>query len=244
MILKKAFDSVSHACLLQKLQSLGIAGDLWLSIMDYLNDRKMVSIVQGAKSSFRDVRYGVPQGSVLGLILFSLFCNDLLDIIQDEKVDIEMFADDTTINAMGQNPDIVANTLNNILKKLSIWCLKNSLTPHLGKTEYVLLGCPKFKGPFQKIRFGNATIKRVYSKSCLGLKIDSGLKWNIHTQDLVKSLTQKLNVLKSFYFLPLQARLEFYYRVIIPSITYGILIWGSVGKSIFDKLERIHTRAA
>ena len=93
-----------------------------------------------------------------------MFCNDLPDIIQDEEVDIEMFADDTTIYAMGQNPDIVANTLNNILKKLSIWCLKNSSTPHLAN------------GPFQEIRFGNATIKRVYSKSCLGLKIDSGLK--------------------------------------------------------------------
>ena len=147
----------------------------------------MVMIVQGAKSSCRDVRYGVPQGSVLGPILFSLLiCNDLPHIIQDEEVDIEMFADDTTIYAMGQNPDIVANTLNNILKKLSIWCLKNSSTPHLAN------------GPFQEIRFGNATIKRVYSKSCLGLKIDSGLKWNIHTQDLVKSFTQKLNLLKSF----------------------------------------------
>ena len=135
----------------------------------------MVMIVQGAKSSCRDVRYGVPQGSVLGPILFSLLiCNDLPHIIQDEEVDIEMFADDTTIYAMGQNPDIVANTLNNILKKLSIWCLKNSLTAHLGKTEYMLLGCPKFNGPFQEI--GNAGIKRMYYKSCLGLKIDSGLK--------------------------------------------------------------------
>ena len=111
------------------------------------------------------MRYAVPQGSVLGPILFSLLiCNDLPHIIQDEEVDIEMFSDDTTIYAMGQNPDIVANTLNNILKKLSIWCLKNSSTPHLAN------------GPFQEIRFGNATIKRVYSKSCLGLKIDSGLK--------------------------------------------------------------------
>ena len=80
----------------------------------------MVTIVQGAKSSCRDVRYGVPQGSVLGPILFSLLiCNDLPHIIQDEEVDIEMFADDTTICAICQNPDIVANILNNILKKLS-----------------------------------------------------------------------------------------------------------------------------
>ena len=122
----------------------------------------MVTIVQGAKSSCHNVRYGVPQGSVICSILFSLFCNDLPDIIQDEEVDIEMFADDTTIYAIGQNPDIVANTLNNIFKKLSIWCLKRSLTAQLGKTEYMLLGCPKFNGPFQEIRFRNATIKRMY----------------------------------------------------------------------------------
>jgi hypothetical protein len=74
--------------------------------------------------------------------------------------------------------------------------------------------------------------------------VDSCLKWDVHALEVVESFNKKLNLLKSFHFLPLQARLDFYFKVILPSITYGILIWGSVGKTIFDNLERIHIRAA
>ena len=123
--------------------------------------------------------------SVLGPNLFSLFCNDLPDIIQDEEGKIEMYADDTTIYTAGPTPDIIANTLNRILQNLSNWCSKNLLTPHLGNTEYILLGCSEFIGPLQEIKFANGSIKQVYSKTRLGLEIDSGLKWTIHTPELV-----------------------------------------------------------
>lgn len=111
---------------------MGIAGDIWLWIRDYLKNRKIATIVNGSKSSSREVKFGVPQGSVLGPILFSLFCNDLPDIIQDEEGEIEMYADDTTIYVISPTPDNVANTLNIILHKLSNWCLENALTSHMG----------------------------------------------------------------------------------------------------------------
>jgi hypothetical protein len=171
----------------------------------------------GVKSSM-----GFPQGSVLGPILFSLFCNDLPDITKDVDDETEMYADDTTIYAVGKTPDIVANSLNSILHKLSIWCQDNLLTPHLGKTEYMLLGCSNFTGPFQDIRFAGGSIKQVHSKLSLGVKIDSGLKWNLHTSELVLSFNSKLSLLKPLYFLPKQAKLDFYFKVIIPSITYGV----------------------
>ena len=87
---------------------------------------------------------------------------------------------------------------------------------------------------------------QVQSKTCLGLKIDSCLKWDIHTSELMVSYNRKLNLLKSFYFLPIQGRLDFYFKVILPSITYGIPIRGSVGKTAFwyCRLEKIHIRAA
>ena len=80
---------------------------------------------------------------------------------------------------------------------------------------------PRFKGPV--------------NKELNGMSI---------TSKLMVSYNRKLNLLKSFYFLPIQARLYFYFKVILPSITYGILIWGSVGKTVFDRLEKIHIRAA
>ena len=94
---RKAFDSISHHVLLQKLQGVGVSGDLWSWIKDYLTNRSQVSIVNSCRSESMPVKFGVPQGSVLGPTLFSLFCNDLFDITNSEEGEIHMYADDTTI---------------------------------------------------------------------------------------------------------------------------------------------------
>ena len=79
-------------------------------------------------------------------------------------------------------------------------------------------------------------IKQVFSTSCLGIEIDCRVKWDIHVTGLITSFSQKLNLLKSFYFLP--TRLDFYYKVILPSAICGIIVWGSVSKTLFESLER------
>ena len=84
------------------------------------------------------MKYGVPQGSVLGPTLLSLFCNDLPDIAEGEGV-LQMSADDTTIYTTAASLDKVAEKLNDILEKLCEWCCRNQLSPHPGKTEYMLL---------------------------------------------------------------------------------------------------------
>ena len=136
---RKAFDSLPHNILLYKLQSLGIAGDLWCWIRDYLTDRHQatVTVVNGCKKESMPVRFGVPQGSVLGPLLFSIFCNDLPDVVADENEDIEMYADDTTLYVVARTHDEVAIMLNKTLKKLYEWCCLNGLSPHPGKTEYM-----------------------------------------------------------------------------------------------------------
>lgn len=94
----QALDTVSHSLLLQKLQGLGIAGELSSWIKDCLANHSQVTIVNGCTSERRMVRYEVTQGSVLGPTLFSLFCNDLPDTAEGEGV-LQMFTDDTTIYA-------------------------------------------------------------------------------------------------------------------------------------------------
>ena len=82
------------------------------------------------------------------------------------------------------------------------------------------------------------------TNGCLGLEIDCHLKWHKHVTELTKIFSQKLSLLRSLYFLPVKARLDFYFKVILPSVLYVLIIWGSCNKTLFNTLERIHIRAA
>ena len=102
------------------------------------------------------------------------------------------------------------------------WACLNGLSPHPGKTEYVILGRGKLIGPIQDIRFGDNIIKRVLVSRCLGLEIDDQLNWNGKVSEVIKAFTRNLNVLKSLYLLPVKGREAFYFKVIIPFVTYCI----------------------
>ena len=207
----------------------------------------LYTTINGCQSQAMPVTFGVPQGSVLGPTLFSLFCNDLPDITEgiDGDPQLHMYADDTTVYVSAPTFDLVASKLNEVLARLYTWCCENCLTPHPTKTEYMLLsGRGQLTGPKQAIKMGDYVIEEVVSTRCLGVQIDNALKWDHHVSELAKSFTQKLNLLKSLYFLPRQARTDFYFGVILPSVTYGMLVWGSCGQTFFSNLESIHVRAA
>ena len=127
---RKAFDYISHHVLLNKFQAVGVAGDLWCWIKDYLADRSQATVVNSFQSETLPVKFGVPQGSVLGPTLFSLFCNDLPDIVEDCDDEIHIYADDTTIYVAASSPDMVAVVLNVIIQKLYDWCCFKRLIPH------------------------------------------------------------------------------------------------------------------
>ena len=202
----------------------------------------ILTIATGYESETLHVKYGVPQGSVLGPLLFSIFCNDLPDIAEDET--ISMYAGDTTLYVCENNHDAAIMAVNKILVKLYAWCCHNSLTPHPGKTEYMILGQRRFIGPLQDLKLGSSSIKRVRVSRCLGLEVDDQLKWNSHVTELIRSFTQKLNLLRSLHFLLVRAKMDFYFKVIIPFVTYGLLVWGACGETLMDELERVHVRAA
>ena len=142
----------------------------------------------------------MPQESVLGPILFSLFCNDLPDICVNNEGDIFMYADDTMhpVCRIGPTHDLVCLALNKVLLALQNWCNSNLLTPHPGKTEYMILSRSNFTEPLRSIKLGNHCIRQVEKSRCLGVEIDNKLKWKAHVNEIIKSFAQKISTLSTY----------------------------------------------
>ena len=133
----KAFDTVSHNILLQKLNDLGIRGDIWLWLKNYLTERRQFVKINGSDSDTHIIAHRVPQGSVLGPTLFSLFTNDLPKSLRSAET--YLYADDTTIYCVAETMDLLTNTLNNVLAELHERCDRNSMVPHLEKCKAMIM---------------------------------------------------------------------------------------------------------
>ena len=137
---------VSHATLATKLRrDFGITGMLLDWLKSYLSERRQFTVLNGTKSDMLPVSIGIPQGSVLGPTLFTVFTNDLPSSVQSGS--LYMFADDTTVFCIGNSADMAITQLNKALQEVYIWCLDNQLTPHPGKNEAMLLSAGNPMGP-------------------------------------------------------------------------------------------------
>ena len=129
----KAFDTVSHNILRQKLNYLGIRGDIWLWLKNYLIKLRQFVRINGCDSDTHIITHGVPQGSVLGPTLFSLLTNYLPKSLR--SVETYLYADDTTIYCIAETMDLLTNSVNNVLAELQEWCDRNSTVPHPEKCK-------------------------------------------------------------------------------------------------------------
>ena len=241
---KKAFDGVSHAILEMKLKrDFGISGSLLGWIKSYLNGRQQFTAVNGSTSEMTPISFGIPQGSVLGPTLFTLFTNDLPSSVSSGSV--FMFADDTTVYCISETAEKSIVQLNSALRELNEWCLINRLTPHPSKSEAMLISRKNPSINIPSIFIGNSTIEWVPKSRLLGMIVDEKLTWTPHMLELKKSFANKLGLLKKSRFLPRNVRQDLYFKIILPSVTYGLILWGSCCNSdLFQSLERLHCRAA
>ena len=237
---KKAFDSVCHDVLKRKLKNYGFEGKLFAMLENYLKDRRQYVVVNGKSSTTEVVKYGVPQGSLLGPRLFSIHVNDLPEVPSQGQ--IEMFADDTEYYCVGKTEDEVLSALQVGINEISAWCSRNSLTIHPDKSEIMILSRRKFIGPMKAVKLENKVIKVVNESKCLGVTIDSKLKWKTQVKNAASSMNVKLKQIKRFRSLSPQTLEKIYFQGILPGSTYGIAVWGS-GASL-EALEKVHRRAA
>lgn len=187
----KAFDTVPHDLLLRKLDFYGIRGIIHEWFADYLANRSHTTMIDGQKSSTANVVMGVPQGSVLGPILFLLFVNDLPNF-SDILTSI-LFADDANLYLKGDDPSNLILTANIELFKLYDWCIANRISMNSLKTYYLLFGnIPPKNLPPLTIKSGASyeIIKRANNVKFLGIFYDENMSFKSHIHHLVQRISR------------------------------------------------------
>ena len=136
--LQKAFDTVDHVILCKKLEAMGIASVDWFR--SYLSNRTQLVSVNQVESDPLNVTCGVPQGSILGPLLFLCYVNDMASSVDCKLL---LYADDSALIVSGKDTDFIANKLSHELESCRQWLVDNKLSLHLGKTECILFGSKK-----------------------------------------------------------------------------------------------------
>ena len=196
---KNGFDCVNHGILLNKLKyQIGICGPLLNWLTSFLTCRQQYTILNGQRSSLCSVSSGVPQGSVLGPTLFSLYTSDLVESVLSGSV--YMYADDTTIYCIENTIDEVSAALNQSLIELYTWRAKEKLTPHPKKSECMLIYRGSFTGPFPPIYLGGTNLEWVIHSRLVGVDNGEKLGWYTHIKELKKIFVNKLSLIKKSRF--------------------------------------------
>ena len=225
--LSKAFDCLSHNVLLKKLKYYGF-GDTALRLMtDYLCNRKQFIKAFDFTSDLNNLTTGVPQGSILGPLLFLIYMNDFASA--SEYFDMINFADDTAlISTLQTNASSTSLQTDNELTKISTWLRANKLVVNVKKTKAMVFHTAKKKVPNPCITFDESRIEVVDKFTYLGIVLDRHLSWTEHIKALASKISQTtgiLNRLKNF--LPKYTLKLIYDSLINCRVKYGILVWGA-----------------
>ena len=232
--LSKAFDTVPHNLLLHKLEHYGIRGNALNLLESYLSNRKQFVSIEGIKSSMQDVKIGVPQGSVLGPLLFLLYINDLPNSVNN--VNSILFADDTTMFARDNDVYDLCNTISSDMLLVKEWLIANSLTLNESKSYYIIFSLKKIPDNL-RVTIGDHVLDRKTHGKFLGVILDEKLNFSNHIDHVtnkVSKLTGLMYKLKSFF--PPNILKNLYLALIYPYYNYCILAWGSANKSVLQPL--------
>ena len=241
--LSKAFDTLDHTILLRKLEYYGIRGIAFEWFKSYLSNRKQCVILDGVKSSLKPVTHGVPQGSILGPLLFILYVNDIVNC-SDYLIFI-LFADDTNLFYSCKDLLQLLEITNRELAKLVEWFRANKLSLNVKKTNYILFGNKRLPaiGSINVSIDGNV-LQRVASTKFLGVFIDEKLSWKTHIDQIAVKIAKGLGAMgRVRNIVPNSVLLTLYQTMIYPYLTYCNLVWGSARATSLHKLVCLQNRA-
>ena len=224
--ISKAFDKVWHDGLLFKLQQNGVCGKILCLLKNYLSNRKQRVVLNGSSSSFHPIHSGVPQGSVLGPLLFLIYINDLE---KDIKSKVKFFADDTMLFSIVHDPTASAAELNQDLEMISRWAYqwKMSFNPEPTKQALeVIFSQKRNKFHHPLLFFNGSLVSKVDVHKHLGLFLDSKLSFVHHINEKIKICKNITNILRYLSkYLPLDTLNQMYKLFIRPQLDYCDIIY-------------------
>ncbi len=242
--MKKAFDSVHHGILLNKLKKLGLSNSCLRWFRSYFSNRSQVTRVNGIISDKSSIGYGVPQGSILGPLLFVIFINDLLESLMNYRS--HLYADDTAITVTGITTNEIELQLNDRLQETKQWMNDNVLTLNLKKTNAMVFGTKHTISQLNDLEISceGVNIEVVSKTKYLGVILDSELKFTEHVNYLKQKLIGRTKMLGKLH--PLigqELTLELYKSLVLPVIDYADVVYDCLSSKSSRDLQKLQNYA-
>ena len=230
--LSKAFDTLNHDVLLYKLSYYGVEGTALKLMESYLKNRQQYVEIDGIKSELVSVKTGVPQGSILGPLLFLIYINDFENA--SEIFDLIIYADDTTLsgalNVISQKSELenINEAINDELTKINDWLKVNKLSLNVAKTKFMTFHTvQKKKIPNINLKLNDIQIEQVHCFNFLGIILNENLTWSDHINKISNKISRNIGIINRLKnLLPLKTRITLYNTMVLSYVNYGILMWG------------------